>query len=281
MPKETNLFLRLKKKHEAQVIKREAEFKAEKAKQKANAINPLNVLGDFLARTVASGGNPLIGATALLDPKKGEKFDPSVLLSGTAAGVAGKGLSEVLGKGGGDIVKGIGEATKAGQVGKTMQQVSALTQRESAVPSLQNIIKMTQAEETAKTKAQKEKKKETRETKAFELKEKNILSQIAEREGKEAKKADKDEKAIAAEELDGQLDNQNIQDLSDIEKDLTSKELDFYSAGEGFELKKSYRDRDKKNIKAIRASKSLSGIEKTKKINKIKKFQKERERKFF
>jgi len=280
-----NVFLRRKQKREIEEDRREAKAKTDRARHKAEKeakrINPLNLAADFLARTAGSG-SLLVGATAFLDPIRGKDFQPvKAIVPGLAAGAAGKGLAETIGKGGGDIIKGIGEATKLKQLPKTLRQVSALTKRDTAIPSVEQIISMTGAEEKSKKKEAEKKKKEARDTEEFELKKRNIESQIEERGGKKTSKDVKDAQAVAAEELDGQLNNQNIQDLSDIEQDLQAKDLEFYSPGEGFDLKKRYRDRDKKNIKAIRESKSLSRLEKTKKINKIKKFQKERERKFF
>jgi len=116
-----------------------ARAKEKDMQRKANTINPLNVGADALARFAGSGGNPLMAATALIDPIKGEKFQPTEVAKGGVAGAVGKaGLS--------------GDMLAPENLTKTALAAQGVMDRDKALPAMGEIGKLNVSGERAKKK---------------------------------------------------------------------------------------------------------------------------------
>jgi hypothetical protein len=122
-------------------LEAKAKRAAERDKDEANAINPLNVAADAIARYVSSGFNPLAAGSALINPVKGNEFKPlEVIPSGIASGLTAKALTpETLGP------ATAGPIEKAGQMISSMAKpdlattatyLSGMQDRNKAIPAL-------------------------------------------------------------------------------------------------------------------------------------------------
>lgn len=133
----------------------EAERQADKAKEEANTINPLNLIIDAATRYISSGGNPIAAATALINPVKGSEVRLDTIPGSIASGMMSKGL-EPIGPPNPDILaRGVDTLKNMGSSPEMMMKSAAY------LPTLQDRGKsfqglQTMAEIDAKTRAAKE-----------------------------------------------------------------------------------------------------------------------------